>query len=92
MTKAITVCSVYSNRLIELDDIYFISGAVSFSLTVESNNTDQELVLESNENNVIIDNLTPGGWYIVRVTSFGAQERSNPTASEALVFQTSTVI
>ena len=68
---------------------YFLSaGAILFTMNVQSNNTDQELTLQSPTNHFVIDNLLPGGWYDVAVTSFGVNNRRNPTPSKTLSFQT----
>jgi len=35
-----------------------------------------------------MENLISGGWYVVRITSFGVNNRNNPVPSDELVFQT----
>ena len=99
LIKILWCCILLRHTLIYLNIagfIHFVSnnfslpflGAVSFTLDISSNNTDYDVTVQSAVNSYVMENLVPGGWYVVTVTSFGANNRNNPTPSDELVFQT----
>ena len=63
-------------------------GATFFTLSITSNNTEEDFTVISENNNMLLENLVSGGWYEVIITSTGIKNRTNPVESESLHFQT----
>ena len=57
-------------------------------MEIESNNTDNEMFVQSSTNRYTMENLAAGGWYSVLITSTGINDRSNLEPSRELTFQT----